>query len=169
MSKMRIFITLEIVTLLFYDASRSLDTAVFNYRNKNSISGLSFQEESYSPLVRPRFLPWLTDSYNPNRFHARGLLIALMMEAARTSETLVNFYRTTRRYNPEDSHLRVIFSVFTILSTKRHSTVILDTSMFSTQNNQLIFPELSLQEGHFYVYYFFNHAPLYKLFGHPCV
>jgi hypothetical protein len=30
----------------------------------------------------------------------------LMMEAARTSETLVNFYQTTRRYNPEDSHLR---------------------------------------------------------------
>jgi hypothetical protein len=27
------------------------------------------------------------------------------MEAARTSETLVNFYLTTRRYNPEDSHL----------------------------------------------------------------
>jgi hypothetical protein len=29
-----------------------------------------------------------------------------MVEAARTSETLVNFYQTTRRYNPEDSHLR---------------------------------------------------------------
>jgi hypothetical protein len=29
-----------------------------------------------------------------------------MIEAARTSETLVNFYQTTRRYNPEDSHLR---------------------------------------------------------------
>jgi hypothetical protein len=29
------------------------------------------------------------------------------MEAASTSETLVNFYQTTRRYNnPEDSHLR---------------------------------------------------------------
>jgi hypothetical protein len=28
-----------------------------------------------------------------------------MMEAARTSEKLVNFYKTTRRYNPEDSHL----------------------------------------------------------------
>jgi hypothetical protein len=36
---------------------------------------------------------------------SRGLLIALMMEAARTSETLVNFYQTTQRYNPEDSHL----------------------------------------------------------------
>jgi hypothetical protein len=60
----------------------------------------------YSPLVRLGFLPWLTDSCIPNRFHAGGLLIALMMEAARTSETLVNFYQTTQRYNPEDSHLR---------------------------------------------------------------
>jgi hypothetical protein len=34
-------------------------------------------------------------------------MIALVMEAARTSETLVNFYQTTRRYNPEDSHLGV--------------------------------------------------------------
>jgi hypothetical protein len=30
-----------------------------------------------------------------------------MMEAARTSERLINFYQTTRRYNPEDSHLRI--------------------------------------------------------------
>jgi hypothetical protein len=28
------------------------------------------------------------------------------MEAARSSETLVNLYQTTRRYNPEDGHLR---------------------------------------------------------------
>jgi hypothetical protein len=28
-----------------------------------------------------------------------------MMEAVSTSESLVNFYQTTRRYNPEDSHL----------------------------------------------------------------
>jgi hypothetical protein len=33
-------------------------------------------------------------------------VIALVMEAARTSETLVNFYQTTPRYNPEDSHFR---------------------------------------------------------------
>jgi hypothetical protein len=39
--------------------------------------------------------------------------IALMMEAARTSETLVNFYQTTGRYNPEDSHLRRTFCYFT--------------------------------------------------------
>jgi hypothetical protein len=30
------------------------------------------------------------------------LLIALMMEAVRASETSVNFYQTTRRNNPED-------------------------------------------------------------------
>jgi hypothetical protein len=33
-----------------------------------------------------------------------NLIIALMMEAARTAETLVNFHQATRRYNPEDSH-----------------------------------------------------------------
>jgi hypothetical protein len=32
-------------------------------------------------------------------------LIALMMEAIQTYETLVNSYQSTRRYNPEDSHL----------------------------------------------------------------
>jgi hypothetical protein len=32
-------------------------------------------------------------------------MIALMMEAASTSETSVTFYPPTRHYNPEDSHL----------------------------------------------------------------
>jgi hypothetical protein len=35
----------------------------------------------------------------------RVLLIALIMQAASTSETSVNVYHTTRRNNPEDSHL----------------------------------------------------------------
>jgi hypothetical protein len=35
----------------------------------------------------------------------RGLLISLMMEAGRTSETVVSFYQATRHYNPEDSPL----------------------------------------------------------------
>jgi hypothetical protein len=34
-------------------------------------------------------------------------IIALMMEAARTSETLVNFFQTARCYNPEDSYLHM--------------------------------------------------------------
>jgi hypothetical protein len=34
-------------------------------------------------------------------------IIAPMMEAANTSETSVNFYQTTRRNNPEDSHLHI--------------------------------------------------------------
>jgi hypothetical protein len=36
------------------------------------------------------------------------LIRALMMEAATTSEMLVNFYQTTWHYNPEDSHLRTL-------------------------------------------------------------
>jgi hypothetical protein len=39
------------------------------------------------------------------RNQSAQLLIALMMETARTSETSVNFYQTTRRYNPEDNHV----------------------------------------------------------------
>jgi hypothetical protein len=34
-----------------------------------------------------------------------AVAIALMMEAASTSEKSVNFYHTTRCNNPEDSHL----------------------------------------------------------------
>jgi hypothetical protein len=34
--------------------------------------------------------------------------VALMMEAASTSEMSVNFYQTTRRCNPEDSHPQFI-------------------------------------------------------------
>jgi hypothetical protein len=47
----------------------------------------------------------------------RSGLIALMMETANTSETLVYFYQTTRRYNPEDSH----HHVFSLTSFSRHS------------------------------------------------
>jgi hypothetical protein len=51
----------------------------------------------------------LVDVYQ--RFRGPCCLITLMMEAVRTSETMVNFYQTTRRYNPEDSHL-CCFGVF---------------------------------------------------------
>jgi hypothetical protein len=43
----------------------------------------------------------------PCCLHHQG---ALMMQAAKTSETLVNFYQTSRCYNPEDSH-RCIYCV----------------------------------------------------------
>jgi hypothetical protein len=36
---------------------------------------------------------------------AASIIRAMTMEAARTSKTSVNFYQTTRRYNPKDSHL----------------------------------------------------------------
>jgi hypothetical protein len=47
-------------------------------------------------------------------------LIALMTEAASTCETSVNFYQTTRRNNPEDSHLHSYFHctkglIFTVI------------------------------------------------------
>jgi hypothetical protein len=42
--------------------------------------------------------------------------IALMMEAAKTSETMVNFYQTTRRYNPEDS-------VFVLTAVRTSNTI----------------------------------------------
>jgi hypothetical protein len=42
----------------------------------------------------------------PGESYPARWLIALLMEAANSSETSVNFYQTTRRYNPEDSHLR---------------------------------------------------------------
>jgi hypothetical protein len=35
-------------------------------------------------------------------------IIALMMEAANTSEMLVTFYQTTWHNNPEDYHLQIV-------------------------------------------------------------
>jgi hypothetical protein len=49
----------------------------------------------------------LVEVYQRYRGAADSIIrvITLMMLAARTSETLANFYQTTRCYNPEDSHL----------------------------------------------------------------
>jgi hypothetical protein len=48
-----------------------------------------------------------------------------MIEAERTCETLVNFYQTTRRYNPEDSHLQTHKRVCELHSEffERHCTL----------------------------------------------
>jgi hypothetical protein len=37
-------------------------------------------------------------------------VIVPMMEAAGASETSANFYQTTRRNNPEDSHLDIVLA-----------------------------------------------------------
>jgi hypothetical protein len=51
------------------------------------------------------------DLFTINKTHGRlDLRSVLMTEAASTSETLVNFYQTTRRYNPDDSHPHGRFS-----------------------------------------------------------
>jgi hypothetical protein len=41
-----------------------------------------------------------------------AFIISLMMEAASTSETLVNFYQTTWCDIPEASHLQIHFDFF---------------------------------------------------------
>jgi hypothetical protein len=56
---------------------------------------------THSPLVSPSFT-WTTDSYITCYPFMRGLFIALMMEAAHTSKTLVHFNVTTWCYIPED-------------------------------------------------------------------
>jgi hypothetical protein len=53
---------------------------------------------------------WVVAQYSLEKFtDVSEVLVAsiirAMMEAASTSETSVNFYQTTRRNNPEDSHL----------------------------------------------------------------
>jgi hypothetical protein len=50
-----------------------------------------------------------------NRFLALSL-IALMMEAVRTSETFVNLHQSTRRYGPADSHF-----IHTAARTSNHT------------------------------------------------
>jgi hypothetical protein len=42
---------------------------------------------------------------NVSEVPAASIIRAMMMEAASTSETLVNFYQTTWHNNSEDSHL----------------------------------------------------------------
>jgi hypothetical protein len=48
-----------------------------------------------------------------------------MLEAARTSETLVNFYQTTRRYNPEDSQQQICVNISFPTEDETQFTVII--------------------------------------------
>jgi hypothetical protein len=52
------------------------------------------------------------------------------MEAARTAETLVNFYRTTRRYNPEDNHLLIFCRLQFITAEHAHHLALYNVKMF---------------------------------------
>jgi hypothetical protein len=52
---------------------------------------------------------------------AASITIALMMETASTSKASVNFYQTTRRNNPEDSHLQVGYTVYTACENSYNS------------------------------------------------
>jgi uncharacterized protein YjiK len=51
---------------------------------------------------------WVAKKRTPVQVYQRSEVldssILLMMDASRTSETSVNFYQTTRRYNPENSY-----------------------------------------------------------------
>jgi hypothetical protein len=57
------------------------------------------------PTGPAKALNCLTGSHISNLLLVCCLLIALMLEAVSTSEMSVNFYYTTWRNNPEDSHL----------------------------------------------------------------
>jgi hypothetical protein len=47
------------------------------------------------------------------------MAIALMMEAVQTSETSVNSYQSTRRYNPEDSQSSSYYKMLTFARKKQ--------------------------------------------------
>jgi hypothetical protein len=55
------------------------------------------------------------------------------MEAASASETSVNFYQTTRRYNPEDSHLHTC-SYFRV-DTDRQTLLVCKVFLYPVQLN----------------------------------
>jgi hypothetical protein len=69
---------------------------------------------------------WVVAPCNPVKvfqcFRGACCLIALMMEAARTSKTLANFYLTTRCYNPEGRQLRHKTEFWQILNGLPYTT-----------------------------------------------
>jgi hypothetical protein len=62
-------------------------------------------------------------------------LVVLMMEARGTSETSVNFYQTTRRYNLEDSQLLCLTSYikYTVYAIKVHNMQTISSIESNTQ------------------------------------
>jgi hypothetical protein len=69
------------------------------------VGSIVYDEEAVFWVVAPCNL---IEVYQVSEVLAASIIrthIALMMEASRTFETLVNFYQTTQHCNPEDSHL----------------------------------------------------------------
>jgi hypothetical protein len=65
-------------------------------------------------------------------------LIALVVEAVQTSETLIHSYQSTRRYIPEDSHLQIILIHHSSSSNQNVSTIAISTKKH-VNNGQYIF------------------------------
>jgi hypothetical protein len=78
------------------------------------------------------------------RWLSSGLLrrviwaIAVMMEAASTSETSVNYYQTTRRNSPKDSHLD-IGSFLLLVPFIRHSTIEFCLCLYINYSNEFLY------------------------------
>jgi hypothetical protein len=70
----------------------------------------------------------------------RRWLIALMMEAESTSETSENFYQTTRRNNPEDSHLHTRRREN--MNSQRFRSVYIQQNFLSGENDVDLFPNI---------------------------
>jgi hypothetical protein len=76
----------------------------------NIVTRLRAGTQDFNSLQSRIFLKmavsWVVAPYNLVEVLAAFIRVALMMEAASTSETSGNFYQTIRRYNPEDTRRR---------------------------------------------------------------
>jgi hypothetical protein len=73
--------------------------------------------------------------------------IALMMEAARTSETLVNFYQTTQRYNPEDSHLHYVSIIMEFLLSEQICVAAVPWANEKNSSEMRTFPNVFIEDS----------------------
>jgi hypothetical protein len=84
-------------------------TFIVTFKYQFIVFFLSFFLKCYRSAVFSCCIYTLT--YHGNKFDVRkGIIVLMLMEAASTSETSVDFYQTTRRYNPEDGQLLSLIS-----------------------------------------------------------
>jgi hypothetical protein len=83
-------------TVIFVLAAVKTWSLTYRYYNDGCLLGCS-------PVYSGRSLPTFQRTLLPP---SSGRYSTERTEATRTSETSVNFYQTTREYNPEDSHIR---------------------------------------------------------------